>query len=275
MARNLFVPITAALILAAQALTSPAPAETALPPDSVVSGEILPGWQTERGTYMAALHLTLAPGWKTYWRAPGDAGIPPRFDWHGSKNVAAVRLHWPRPTVFSSNGMRTIGYVDDLVLPIELTAREPGRPMEIRARIDLGVCHDICMPMELRLDERLPGESRAAPIRAALEAQPLDARAARVGQVACEVEPISDGLRLTARIEVPPLGGDETAVFELPDPSIWVAETDMDREGGMLVARSDIVPADGTPFALDRSSVRITLLGQDRAVDIRGCGGAR
>ncbi|WP_414897350.1 protein-disulfide reductase DsbD domain-containing protein [Rhodovulum sp. YEN HP10] len=261
--------------LCATAAPAPVAAETASRQDGVLQAEILPGWQTERGTYMAGLHLRLAPGWKTYWRAPGDAGIPPSFDWRGSSNLAAVKLHWPRPRIFSSNGIRSIGYVEDVVLPIELTPADPGRPMELRARIDLGVCQDICMPMELRLDRRLPDASRAEPIRAALASRPLDARTARVGQVTCEIAPISDGLRLTARIEVPPLGGSEAAVFELPDPTIWVAQSEIAREGGTLVARSDMVPADGTPFALDRSAIRITLLGRDRAIDIRGCDAAR
>jgi len=259
--------------LAALALTSgpglSARADSA--PAGVVSAEILPGWQTEAGTYMAGLHLRLAPGWKTYWRAPGDAGIPPRFDWTRSTNMAGVKLYWPTPEVFQTNGMRSIGYLDDVVLPIELTPRDAGRPMELRGRVELGVCHDICMPMELDLDQRLPGEARPAPIRAALAAQPMSAGEAKVVHVRCSVEPISDGIRLTAEIDVPPLGRDETAVFELPDESIWVSEAETTREGGRLVAKSDLVPASGAPFALDRSAVRITLLGADRAVDIAGC----
>jgi len=239
----------------------------------VVAAEILPGWQTDQGTYMAGLHIKLAPGWKTYWRAPGEAGIPPRFDWAGSENTATVRVHWPTPKVFSSNGMRTIGYVDDVVLPIELTPTDPGQPMELRGHVELGVCHDICMPADLRLSERLPAKGEPGPIRAALAAQPMSAREARVGEVHCQIQPITDGLRLTAEIDVPPLGHQEAAVFELPDPSVWVSETEMARKGGRLVASSDLVPVTGAPFVLDRSAVRITILGEQKAIDIHGCTG--
>src|SRR6056297_1113481 len=83
-------------------------AEAAMPAD-VVRAEVLPGWTTGAGTRMAALRLTLAPGWKTYWRAPGDAGIPPAFDWSGSRNLKGVAFHWPAPDVFQSYGIRTIG----------------------------------------------------------------------------------------------------------------------------------------------------------------------
>lgn len=239
----------------------------------IVRAEILPGWQTPEGTQMAGLQIDLAPGWKTYWRAPGDAGVPPQFDWTGSTNVAAARVHWPRPQVFASNGLRTIGYADRVVLPIEFTPRTPGAPMDLHVRVELGVCEDICMPMELSLSARLPAEGDGAAIRAALDARPMTAREGRVGAVRCEVQPISDGLRLTAEIDLPRLGGTEAAVFELADPSIWVSEAATVREGPVVRARAELVPPDGAPFALDRSSVRITVLGETQAVDIHGCTG--
>ena len=72
-------------LLASLAALGPGHATTQ---DDVLQATLLPGWQTASGSHMAAVDLTLAPGWKTYWRSPGDAGIPPRFDWSGSKNVA-------------------------------------------------------------------------------------------------------------------------------------------------------------------------------------------
>ncbi|SIO46845.1 Thiol-disulfide interchange protein, contains DsbC and DsbD domains [Rhodovulum sp. ES.010] len=269
MSYTLFRSLCAAALLAAAAV----PTANADAPEGVISAEFIPGWQTDRGTYMAGLHLRLAPGWKTYWRAPGDAGIPPRFDWAGSRNIAGAELHWPTPRVFVSNGLRTIGYENDVVLPIEITPQEAGRPMDLRGRVELGVCQDICMPLELSLTGHLPDAPRPAPIRAALADRPMSAGEAQVRGVRCAVEPISDGLRLTAEIDLPTLGGREAAVFELADPSIWISEADMTRDGDRLVARADLVPVSGQPFALDRSTVRITLLGESRAVDIRGCTG--
>lgn len=265
--------VAAAAALAAACAT---PVSAGGPEGQVIFAEILPGWQTETGTYMAGLRLDLAPGWKTYWRAPGDAGIPPRFDWSGSQNVADVQVHWPKPKVFSANGMRTIVYEHQVVLPVELTPVRAGDPIALRAHVELGVCHDICMPMDLRLSGSLPDEGswqQQAPIRAALAARPQPAAQAHVADVHCAVEAISDGLRLTAEIDIPALGAGEAAVFELTDPSIWVSEATMAREGSKLVARADLVPVTGQPFALDRSMVRITLLGEERAVDIQGCAG--
>ncbi|MEM9552608.1 MAG: protein-disulfide reductase DsbD domain-containing protein, partial [Pseudomonadota bacterium] len=77
----------------------------------VVQVEVLDGGETAHGTVMTALRLTLADGWKTYWRAPGDAGIPPSFNWRGSRNVGEVAITWPTPQVFNDYGMRSIGYL--------------------------------------------------------------------------------------------------------------------------------------------------------------------
>lgn len=237
-------------------------------PDQVVQAAILTGWQTRSGSHMAALDLKLADHWKTYWRAPGDAGIPPSFDWTGSQNVARVAFHWPRPEVFHLNGMRTVGYLHHLVLPMEFTPKDPSQPMQIHARVDIGVCNDICMPVELRLNTSLSGKGQNQPlIRQALADTPVPTQAT----VRCEVTPISDGVHLTAHVVLPAMGGKETALIETADPTIWVGAVKAHRAGGELVAGADLVPAKEAPFALDRSQVRITVLGATRAVEIRGC----
>lgn len=66
-------------------------------PATLVELEILPGWELDNGNLIVGFHFALAPGWKTYWRAPGDGGIPPLFAWSGSKNVEGIRFHWPVP----------------------------------------------------------------------------------------------------------------------------------------------------------------------------------
>ena len=90
----------------------------------------------------------------------------------------------------------------------------------------------------------------------------------------CAAEPIRDGLRLTSQLTLPPVGPDEFAVVELADQSIWVSQADTRRTGGDLSATADLVPANAKPFALDRSSVRITVFGgSGRVVEIQGCTG--
>jgi DsbC/DsbD-like thiol-disulfide interchange protein len=240
--------------------------------DDVLSARLLPGWQSASGTHMAAVDLVLADGWKTYWRSPGDSGIPPSFDWSGSQNVRSVRIHWPAPTVFDVNGLQTIGYHDHLILPVEVTPENPALPVTLSLRMDLGVCDKICLPasVALRSDLVAPGAPDAG-ISAALARRAATAGEAGVTGVACTIDPIADGLRLTARLRLPNPGADEVVAIETSDPEVWVAEATSSRSAGELVAVTELVAPAGTPFALDRSGVTLTILAAGKAVEVQGC----
>ena len=250
--------------LLALMLAGPAFAESQ---EDVLQASLRAGWRQADGHYMAALDLQLAPQWKTYWRAPGEAGIPPVFDWSGSTNLKSVQFHWPSPQVITLNGMMSIGYLDELVLPVEVVPVDPAKPVTLALKMDLGICHDICMPAHLTFSANLAGAGATdAKITGALDASPRSAKAAN-----CTVEPITDGLRVTATIALPVQGKDETVVFETPDPKVWVATAQTSRQGAVLVSQTDLVPPDGAPFALDRSGVTVTVLAPDHSVEIRGC----
>ncbi|WP_132861945.1 protein-disulfide reductase DsbD domain-containing protein [Shimia isoporae] len=242
--------------------------------DRVVQAEVLPGWRNADGSHTAALRITLNPGWKTYWRAPGDAGIPPRITWRGSRNLGTVDLTWPTPEVFDQNGMRSIGYSNEVVLPVQIAPQSSDKPMTVKAQLEIGVCRDICVPQTLKVKAELPplGE-RDARIAAAMIDQPVSASEANVGSVSCKVAPTQDGLRLTATIAMPHMGGNEIAVIEAGDPYIWIAEGTTTRQGNTLIAETEMMHVEEIPFMLDRSAVRITVLGSKRAVDIQGCSG--
>jgi DsbC/DsbD-like thiol-disulfide interchange protein len=262
---------TTAIALCLAALPQPSPADGH---ENLASVEVLGGWREPSGEHVAAIRITLAPGWKTYWRAPGDAGIPPAFDFSTSRNVGGVTPLWPVPHVFWQNGMRSVGYSDSVVLPLIVSPAADGEAMLLSGRIDIGVCQDICVPVTLDLSGHLPEIGGPDPaIVAALSARPLPAEAAGVAGVTCAVEPIADGIRVTASVRMPVLGTDEAAVIETADPSIWVSEAVSRREGDVLHATAEMVPPNGRPFAVDRSGIRITVLSGERGVDIRGCAG--
>ncbi|MGR3713469.1 MAG: protein-disulfide reductase DsbD domain-containing protein [Shimia sp.] len=240
--------------------------------DRVVQAEVLPGWRNADGSHTAAVRITLNPEWKTYWRAPGDAGIPPRITWTGSSNLEAASVSWPTPVVFLQNGMRSIGYREEVVLPVQIAPQDAEKPTTLEAQLDIGVCRDICVPQTLTISAELPAAgTRDARIAAAMVDQPLTAEEANVGEVLCDVSPTADGLRLTATITMPHAGGSEVAVIEAGDPHIWVAEGTAVRHGPVLVAQTEMMHVEDAPFELDKSAVRITVLGQSHAVDIQGC----
>ncbi len=239
--------------------------------DQIAQLEVLPGWRSADGTHMAGLKITLAPGWKTYWRAPGDAGIPPQIDFSGSDNIESARFLWPVPDVFDQGGMRSVGYADGVVVPIELTPDTSG-PIGLSGVMDIGVCEEICVPVRLPFELALPDVGKRDPqIVAALVNRPMTAAEASVTNATCAVQPTADGLTLTARVTMPQAGATEHVVVEAGDPQIWVSEPDVARAGAELTATVDMVHMTGNGFALDRSAVRITVLGSDHAVDIQGC----
>jgi DsbC/DsbD-like thiol-disulfide interchange protein len=258
-------------IVLCTALAAPLPA-FANPEEAVLDATLLPGWSTESGGRMAAFSVTLAPGWKTYWRSPGDAGIPPLFDWSASENLASVRYHWPTPEVFHTAGYLSLGYHDGIMLPVEVTAVDPDLPVVLRATVDMGVCKDICLPASVTVDTVLtaPGANNPA-IKAALRAQPQTAAAAGLGQISCAVDATEDGLRLTATIDLPVQGGEETVVFESGVADIWASTATTTRTGNVLTTAADLVAPSGAPFTLDRSGVILTVIGDGQAVEIRGC----
>lgn len=244
-------------------------------PDNLIRAELLPGWRTAEGTQMSALRLTLAPGWKTYWRSPGEAGIPPEFDWTGSDNLADVRFHWPRPQVFDLNGYRTLAYTGELILPIEFVPADPGAPVSVTSQIRLGVCEDICVPVTVEVAADLGLGTTADPlIQNALGDQPASGRAMGLAPPGCSVDPIADGLRLTADIALPGAAQGDFAVIELADRPVWVGPVESTAGQNQLVQVSDLVPADAKPFTLDRSSVRVTVFtGAGQVIELMGCTG--
>ncbi|WP_291730099.1 protein-disulfide reductase DsbD domain-containing protein [Leisingera sp. F5] len=264
--------IPAAALAALLAVTAPPPALAGAADSGIVQIEVLDGGMTARGTYLGALRIKLQPGWKTYWRAPGDAGIPPSFTWRGARNVGGLSITWPAPEVFQTSGFRTIGYHGQLVLPVEITPEKPGKPVRLKGRMQLGVCKDVCVPAELSFDHQLDsGAGRNPAIAAALASRPWSANEAGVRRAACSLRPSEYGMKVTARISMPSAGGDEVAVIESGNPKLYAGETRTRREGGLLVAETEFLPADGNAYAIDRSQLRITVLGQNHAVDIQGC----
>lgn len=257
------------MTLIACTLLAPLPAAAS----DMISGEILQGWVRPDGSRVAAIRMTIAPGWKTYWRAPGDMGIPPSFDWSGSENLSAVAVEWPAPTVFREKNLTTIGYRDQVVLPLVIGVARKGDPVTLDTKIDLGVCSDICVPAEMHLTGVIDTTStRADPaIAAALAQRPFSAREAGVTGATCALAMKGDDLELTATLTMPHAGGQELIVIEAGQPDIWVSEADTMRNGSTLRAKVDVASANGGPLALNRSKIRITVLGDRHAVDIVGC----
>ncbi len=266
---NRYLKSTVLTVTTCVALAVPVQAQSI---DGVVELDILDGGRTTDGNYLGALRLRLKDGWKTYWRAPGDAGIPPQFDWSGSQNLGDVSITWPAPEVFDQNGLQSIGYQNQLVLPVEITPANPAKPVRLRGDMDLGVCKDVCIPERLDFDHTLDADAARNPaIAAAMAQRPYSAKEAQVTHTRCHLTPTSDGMQIQVRVTMPSAGGREVAVIEPGNPALWASQTGTRRQGDTLIATSEVISASGGPFALNRSDIRITVLGANHAVDIQGC----
>ncbi len=120
-------------------------------------------------TVRLGLHFRLKPGWKIYWRSPGDAGVPPAIDWKGSRNLEAAAIRWPLPERFTIFGLTTMVYGNEVVLPLDIRLKTPGRALALRAHVTYLTCEKICIPYEARLALDLPpGKGTASPRHAAV-----------------------------------------------------------------------------------------------------------
>lgn len=260
------------LSLCAALIALALPAQAGPNMDELVQIDILDGGPTKRGTYMAAVRLTLSDGWKTYWRAPGETGIPPSFNWRGSRNLDGIAITWPAPEVFTSGGAQTIGYTEQMVLPIEVHPSKDGKDVRLKGTIDFGLCSDVCVPASLDFDHTVDtGAKRNPVIAAALAQRPYSPAEAGVTATTCHVRPSDYGMLVETHIKMPSAGGQEVVVIEAGAPGLWATEAEVTRRGNTLIATSEVIRDDGEPFALDRSQLRFTVLGQHHSVDIRGC----
>jgi DsbC/DsbD-like thiol-disulfide interchange protein len=106
----------------------------------------------------AGIQIRLDSGWKTYWRYPGDSGVPPRFNFARSENLDSVRVLWPAPRMFSEEGVKSIGYIGGVIFPLRVVPRDPSRPVLLRFDVDYAICERLCIPAEGRGELLLSGE---------------------------------------------------------------------------------------------------------------------
>ena len=100
----------------------------------------------------AGIEIKMQPGWHTYWRYPGDSGVPPRFSFAGSDNLASATVLFPAPHAFTDEAGTTIGYKGNVILPVSVVPRQKDKPVTLRAKIDYAVCEKLCVPAEARLE---------------------------------------------------------------------------------------------------------------------------
>src|SRR5262249_37492548 len=173
--------------------------------DARSAARLIAGARAAGVVLRAGIEIRLKTGWHTYWRYPGDAGVPPQFDFKGSQNVKDVQVLWPAPRLITEAGGNAIGYVGEAIFPLRVLAQDPALPVVLRLKLDYAICEKLCVPAEARLELALSKRqaSRDAALAAAEARVPKrvglgegDALAIRA------VKRVADGVRPRVVVDV-------------------------------------------------------------------------
>jgi DsbC/DsbD-like thiol-disulfide interchange protein len=143
-----FIAFIALAWIGADAGTARAQDASAWVKDAHSSLRLLAGSRTG-SVLVGGIEIQLQPGWKTYWRTPGDSGVPPRFDFSKSTNVESVTPLFPAPKKFDDGaGGISYGYHKHVIFPLRIVPKNPNEPVQLRAAISYAVCEKLCLPVE-------------------------------------------------------------------------------------------------------------------------------
>jgi DsbC/DsbD-like thiol-disulfide interchange protein len=230
------------------------------------------------GPLRAGVEIRLGVGWKTYWRYPGDSGVPPVFDFSKSENAKSVVILWPAPHRINDDSGASIGYKGDVMFPVHVVAENPKRPVTLRLAIEYAVCEKLCIPARGQAVLGLPVPALAsAPSPndsrlAAAEAQtPKPARvgeAALLGIAAVRREPGHPHPRIVVEVTAPAAAAvDLFAEGPAPDWALPLPEPVPGAPAGRRWFAFDL---DGAPPGVDPTgaALHFTLVSGDNAVEV-------
>jgi DsbC/DsbD-like thiol-disulfide interchange protein len=222
----------------------------------------------------AGIEVRLDPGWKTYWRYPGDAGLPPTFDFAGSQNAKSITVLWPAPQRLAEGGINSIGYTGGVIFPLHIAAQNPAKPVILRAKVSYGVCGKICIPAEGKAELRLtPAAASQDSLLAAAEARvPNPAALGAAGPLAIRAAHYDTaGKRPRVIVDVTVPAGAKADLFAEGPDLHWSlpvpAPMDKTNSGPQ---RRFVFDVDGVPQGADirAAQLKLTLVAGDNAIEV-------
>jgi DsbC/DsbD-like thiol-disulfide interchange protein len=219
----------------------------------------------DKSTVRAGVEFRMDPGWHTYWRYPGDSGVPPRFDFDASENLRAAKVLYPAPHAFKDESGTSIGYLEHVIFPVQVTPRDPKKPVRLKLTVNYAVCQKLCVPAEANLDlvlgdksgfdERLKSYEAKVPTKASPQQAGLTARrASGAGKPSVEFE-IAGEKDVQVFVEGP------TAEWALPIP-----KPVGDAKGRYSFELDGLPPGTDPKSPLD---LTFTIVGADRAIETK------
>lgn len=216
---------------------------------------------------VAGVQIELNPGWKTYWRVPGDAGIPPRMNWSGSENVKSVEVRWPAPHRYIDKYGMSIGYKDEIVLPLNIQPKDASAPIHLALELDYAVCKEVCLPVNSKMAlDIAPQKHTGGPFKRKLQRFQKQVPISVEKQVGMKVRGLGisqNGKRVLLSFEIENSVGDQVVdVFVEGRDNLFFGTPTLIKNAGKM-ARVDI-PVTGLKDtgALKGDTLRLTLVGK-------------
>ncbi|GMP08389.1 MULTISPECIES: protein-disulfide reductase DsbD domain-containing protein [Bradyrhizobium] len=219
---------------------------------------------------LGGIAIQLQQGWKTYWRSPGDSGVPPRFDFSKSDNVEAVTVMWPAPLKFNDGaGGHSIGYHNQIVLPLRIVAKAADKPVTLRAEINYAVCEKLCIPVEAsaELGFNSVASTEDANLRAALDTVPKPANIGDPNPLTIRDVKRDGATKVTVDV-VTPDARDVNLFVEGPTPD-WALPIPAPVEQSSPGVKRFSFELDGLPPGAkpDGAALKFTLVGPEKSYE--------
>ena len=122
---------------------------------------ISPYSQNSSKNITIGLEYQMQPGWKTYWKSPGDGGFAQNISWENSSNISDVKILWPTPIKFEILGLTSLGYQDNVTFPLEIEIENEFQDINLDLHVNYLICKEICIPGDARIFLDIPaGEKK-------------------------------------------------------------------------------------------------------------------
>src|SRR6266550_1782843 len=219
---------------------------------------------------LGGIAFQLHAGWKTYWRTPGDSGVPPRFDFSKSENIEAVTVLWPAPMKFDDGaGGYSLGYHDQVVLPLRIVAKHADKPVTLRADINYAVCEKLCIPVEANAELAITSvaSTEDSALFAALDTVPKPANVGDPNPLT--IRDVKRDGKSTVLVDVVTPDAKEVNLFvEGPTPD-WALPVPKMLEHGPPGVKRFTFALDGLPLGADPAgaALKLTLVGGERSYE--------
>jgi len=253
-------------------LSGPAFAADASPwADDLRSAVRLIAGSPNAGIARAGIEIKLQPGWHTYWRYPGDSGVPPRFTFDGSDNLANATVQYPAPHAYTDESGTILGYKDDVVFPVRVTPKQAGKPVTLRLKIEYAVCEKMCVPVEARTELKL-GDGASSEDRTLAAAEASVPKPVPVSQAGLKVSRVNDARKPLILVDLPASpGGDLHLFVEGPTPE-WALPIPKPAPGAPAGRAYFSFQLDGLPPGTDPkkpADLTFTVVRGDKATEVK------